>query len=322
MKRGLLIVVAIMGPVFASLAGAQAPYPSKPVRLMLGFAPGSIQDVLVRLMGERMSTNIAQPVVIENRVGAGGRIAVEVVGKAPADGYTIVLGSAGTHVLAPYLVKGLTYDPVKDFTPLSLAIRPAIGVVINPALPAKTVGEFVAYAKANPGKIAFGSTGVASSLHLMGERMKLAAGIDMLHVPLTGGNDTLNALLGNHVQLAFVSPGQAGPHVAAGKLRLLAVGISQRFPPLPDVPTLSEVLPGYDPVSDWFGYFAPASLPAPLATRLTGELVKSINAPDVRSKLESTSLIVGSSGTELASTLKSDLQVYEKIIKAVGLPPQ
>ena len=321
MNRPFLILL-VLAVFFPSLALAQAPFPSKPVRMLLGFAPGSIQDVLVRLMSEPMGASLGQPVVIENRVGAGGRIAVEVTGKAPPDGYTLVLGSAATHALAPYLVKALSYDPVKDFVPLSLAVRPAIGVVVNPSLPVKSIPELMAYAKANPGKIAFGSTGVASSFHLMGERIKLAAGVDMLHVPLTGGNDTLNAVLGNHVQLAFISPGQAGPYVASGKLRMLAVGIAQRFPPYPDVPTLSEVLPGYEPVSDWFGYFAPAGTPAPVASRLSLEAIKAINQPAVRSKLEATSLVVGSTAPELAAVLANDLQVYARIIKAVGLPPQ
>jgi tripartite-type tricarboxylate transporter receptor subunit TctC len=297
-------------------------YPAKPVRVLVGFPGGSLQDTTTRLVSDKMGAGLGQPVVVENRVGAAGRIAVEAGARAVPDGYTFVLGTAATHVLGVYLVKELKYDPVKDFTPISLIILPVVGVVINPAVPANTIRELIDYARANPGKLAYGSTGIGSSFHLTGERIKLAAGIDMLHVPLTGGSDTLNAVLGNHIQLAFASPGQAGPHVAAGKLKMIAIGISKRFPLLPDVPTLTESIAGYDPVSDWFAYFGPAGLPRPVLARLNTEIIKGLNAPDVRAKLDPQTQVVGSSPEELAEVIKRDLQVFAKITKAVGIPPQ
>jgi tripartite-type tricarboxylate transporter receptor subunit TctC len=313
--------VLLLAALIAPTALAQS-YPAKPVRVMLGFAPGSLQDITVRLVGDKMTTSLGQPVVIENRPGAAGRIAVEATARSAPDGYTVVFGTAATHVLAVYLVKNLSYDPVNDFTPISLAIAPVVGVVVNAAVPVSSIPELVTYAKAHPGKLAYASTGVGSSFHLMGERIKLAAGIDMLHIPLTGGNDTLKSLVGGHVQVGFMSPGQAQIQVNAGKLKMLAVGVGKRFAAFPDLPTIADVLPGYDAVSDWFGYFGPAGLPAPVLARLNAEVVKGLNAPDVRARLDQTTIVVGSTPQELAETVKRDIQVFAKIVKAVGIPPQ
>jgi tripartite-type tricarboxylate transporter receptor subunit TctC len=299
---------------------AQA-YPSKPVRVLVPFPAGSVPDLVARLAGEKMSIGMGQPLIVENRIGAGGRIAAEAVARAAPDGYTLVLGTASTHIVGPLLVRNMPYDPVKDFTPISIAVNPVSGVVTSASVPAKSVQEMVAYARANPGKMAYGSNGIGSSHHLVGELIKIVAGIDMLHVPLAGSNEVLTAVLTDQVQLAFSSPGTVQQYTASGKVKLLAVVTPRRFPGTPNVPTLAESLPGYEPVTDWFGYFGPAGLSQPVVARLHGEIVKGLNAPDVRAKLENaTQIVVASTPEEMASLMKREAPIYQKIIKTANIP--
>ncbi|OGA28096.1 MAG: hypothetical protein A3I01_18095 [Betaproteobacteria bacterium RIFCSPLOWO2_02_FULL_65_24] len=305
------------------LAAAAQAYPAKPVRVLVPFAAGSIPDLVARLVSDKMTGGLGQPVLVENRIGAGGRIAAEAVARTAPDGYTLLLGTASTHMVSPLLVKNMPYDPVKDFTPIAIAVTPVSGVVVNGAVPVSSVKELVDYARANPGKIAYASNGIGSSHHLVGELIKMTAGVDMLHVPLAGSNQVLNAVLAGHVQLSFSSPGSVGPYLSSGKLKLLAVVPPKRFPGTPNVPTLAESLPGYDPVTDWFGYFGPAGLPQPIVSRVNAEIVKALNAPDVRAKLNSaTQLVIASSPEELAAMMKRESQIYARIVKAANIPAQ
>ena len=314
---------ALAALCIASPCAVAQSYPFKPVRVLVPFAAGSVPDVVARLSGEKMSGGLGQPVIVENRIGAGGRIAAEAVSRAAPDGYTLVLGTASTHIVAPFLVKNMPYDPVRDFTPISIAVNPVSGVVVSASVPVKSVQELVAYAKANPGKIAYGSNGIGSSHHLVGELIKIVAGVDMLHVPLAGSNEVLAAVVADHVQLSFSSPGSAGPHLPSGKLKLLAVVPPRRFPGTPNVPPLAEALPGYEPVTDWFGFFGPAGLPQPVVARLHGEIVRGLNAPDVRAKLENAvQIVVGSTPDEMAALMKREAPIYQRIIKTANIPAQ
>jgi tripartite-type tricarboxylate transporter receptor subunit TctC len=323
MKRIACIALGLVASAGASLTVQAQGYPAKPVRVLVPFAAGSIPDMVARLTGDKIAAALGQPLLVENRVGAGGRIAADAVARAAPDGYTLLLGTASTHMVSPLLVKNMPYDPVKDFTPIAIAVNPVSGVVVNGSVPVKSVKELVEYARANPGKIAYGSNGIGSSHHLVGELIKMTAGIDMLHVPLAGSNEVLNAVLGGHIQLSFSSPATVQPHLASGKLKLLAVVPPKRFPGAPDVPTLAESLPGYDPVTDWFGYFGPAGLPRPVVSRVNGEIVKALNAPDVRAKLNGASqLVIASSPEEMAAMMKREAQIYAKIVKAANIPLQ
>ncbi|MFM9967231.1 MAG: Bug family tripartite tricarboxylate transporter substrate binding protein [Burkholderiales bacterium] len=298
-------------------------YPSKPIRLVVPFTAGSGPDITARLVTNVIPQGLGQPVIVDNRVGAGGRIAAEFVAKSPADGYTLLLGTASTHLVSPHLVKGLPYDPFKDFTPVTILITPATSVVVPASLPARTMGELIAYGKANPSKLAFGSNGVGSTAHLVGELLKMSAGIDMLHVPFKGSNEAMAALLAEHIQVYFSSPGPTRPHVQAGKMRLLAVLSPKRFAGEPQLPTLNEVLPSYEGITDWFGVFGAGVTPQPIVARLHSEIVKALSQPEVRSEFDKlTYIVVGNTPDEFSALMKREYQVYGKVIRSVNIPMQ
>jgi tripartite-type tricarboxylate transporter receptor subunit TctC len=321
MKRTwMLIACAVTAAALPALAQQ---YPNKPVRIYVPFAAGSINDIIARQVGEKASPGLGQPVLVENRIGAGGRIAATAVAKSPADGYTLLLGSASTQVVAVYVVKNLPYDPQKDFTPISLAASAGTGLVVNASLPVKSVKELVDYAKKNPGKISFGSNGIASTHHLRGELINSAAGINMVHIPYQGSNELVAAIVGGTLQLTFIVPGNVRQHIDAGRLRLLAVVTPKRNPAMPDVPALVEELPGYEPIVDWFAFFGPAGLPQPIVQRLNGEIVKALALPDVRKTLETQSLIVaGTSAEELGAQVKRDMTSFARAVKLAGIQPE
>jgi tripartite-type tricarboxylate transporter receptor subunit TctC len=315
-------LIAIAAAAAPALCVAQA-YPAKPVRILIPFPAGSINDILARVVAEKLTPALGQPVIAENRIGAGGRIAASAVAKAPADGYTLLLGSASTHVVAPQVVKNMPYDSVKDFTPIANAASPATGLVVNAELPVKTVRDLVDYAKRNPGKISFASNGIGSTHQLRGEFIKMAAGIDMVHVPFSGSNELVTAILANTVQMTFIVPGNVKAHIDSGRLRLLAVTTPKRYEVMPNVPTVLEELPGYEPIVDWFAFFGPAGLARPIVQRLNGEIVKALHLPDVKAALDKQSLIViASTPEELAEQIRRELPVYARAVKAAGIQPE
>jgi tripartite-type tricarboxylate transporter receptor subunit TctC len=317
--HALIVIAAAATP---ALCFAQA-YPAKPVRILIPFAAGSINDILARVVAEKLTPALGQAVIAENRVGAGGRIAASAAAKAPADGYTLLLGSASTHVVAPQVVKNMPYDSVKDFTPIANAASPATGLVVNAELPVKTVRELVDYARRNPGKITFASNGIGSTHQLRGEFIKMAAGIDMVHAPYSGSNELVTAILANTVQMTFIVPGNVKAHIDSGRLRLLAVTTPKRYAVMPNVPTVLEELPGYEPIVDWFAFFGPAGLARPIVLRLNAEIVKSLQMPDVRAVLDKQSLIViASTPEELAEQIRRELPVYARAVKAAGIQPE
>jgi tripartite-type tricarboxylate transporter receptor subunit TctC len=320
MSRRCASAVLLLAAVSSATAFAQA-WPVKPLRLMIGFGAGSGPDLVARLAAGEMGQALGQPVVAENRAGASGRIAAEFVAKQPGDGYTLLLGTASMHMVSPHLIRDMPYDTFRDFTPISNGVTPGTGVVVPTSLPIRSVAELVGYARANPGKLAYGSNGIGSSHHMVGELIKIAAGIDMLHVPFKGSNEVLTGILSGQVQLIFTSPGNVRPH--ADKVRVIALLAAKRMASAPDLPTLAEALPGYEAVTDWFGFLGPAGLPRPVLARLNAEIVKGLNAAEVRAKLENLNyLVIAGPPEEFAALMKREFPVYAKVIAAAKIPKE
>lgn len=303
-------------------AQAQA-FPTKAITIVVPFSAGGTTDILARVLGQFMSKDLGQPVIIDNRAGAGGNIGTQLVARAAPDGYTILMGTVGTHAINQSLYPKLAFDPIKDFAPLTrVALVPNL-LVANPAQPFKTVKELIAYARANPGKVTFGSSGSGTSIHLSGEMFKQMAGVDLQHVAYKGSAPAVNDLLGNHIAIMFDNMPSAISHVKAGKLRPLAVTTATRSPALPDVPTIAEAgVPGYEATS-WFGLLAPAGTPAPVVARLNTAILKALADPDVKKKLlEQGAEPAGETPAQFAAFIASETVKWGKIVKQSGATAQ
>ncbi len=280
MNRFFLLTLVLVGNV----AIAQS-FPSKPTKMIVPYPPGGSADILARAIGAKVGEGLGQPVVIDNRPGAGTIIGTEATAKSPPDGYTFMLGTVSSHAINPALNPKLPFDPVKDFTPLSLVASIPFAMIVHPSVAARSVQEFIALAKARPGQLNYSSAGNGTSNHLAGELLKSMAGIDLVHVPYKGSAPALNDLVAGQVSLMFDLVLTAAPHIKSGAARGLAVTGAQRSPVLPGLPTVAESgLPGYE-VSAWFGIFAPAGLPQPVAQRLNAEFVKVMREPDLKQRL-------------------------------------
>jgi tripartite-type tricarboxylate transporter receptor subunit TctC len=319
-----LVGAAILALGLAGPNAAQAQtFPSKTVRIIVPFSPGSILDTLARLVATKSSEDWGQAVVVENRGGAGGRTGSEMVARSAPDGHTILLGSAGTHIGVIFLSKNLPYDPFKDFTPITLAVEPFAALVAHPSVPANNVKELIDYARKNPGKLAYATNGVGTVFHIMGEVFKHAAGIDMLHVPLQGAGDVLNQVLGGHVQIALASAVSIPNYVNSGKLRAIGIVTSTRYPDLPKVPTITEQLPKYESPGTWLGFFGPANLPGPVLARINQEFVRALTSPDVRPKLDQGGmLVVANSPQQFTEAIKKTYEIYGRAAKLANLQPE
>lgn len=303
-------------------AQAQA-FPTKAITIIVPFSAGGTTDILARVLGQFISKDLGQPVIIDNRAGAGGNIGTQLVARAAPDGYTILMGTVGTHAINQSLYPKLAFDPIKDFAPLTrVALVPNL-LVANPAQPFKTVKELTAYAKANPGKVTFGSSGSGTSIHLSGELFKQMAGVDIQHVAYKGSAPAVNDLLGNHIAIMFDNMPSAISHVKAGQLRPLAVTTAQRSPALPDVPTIAEAgVPGYEATS-WFGLLAPAKTPAPVVAKLNASILKALADPDVKKKLlEQGAEPAGETPAQFAAFIASETVKWGKIVKQSGATAQ
>ncbi|MDM0089598.1 MULTISPECIES: tripartite tricarboxylate transporter substrate binding protein [unclassified Variovorax] len=317
----VLATVAAAGALsLAPLAAqAQAAFPSKPITIIVPFSAGGTTDILARVVGLHMGTDLGQPVVVDNRAGAGGNIGGQAAARAPADGYTLFMGTVGTHAINQSLYKKMPFDPIKDFAPLSrVAMVPNL-LVVNPGQPYKSVKELIAYGKANPGKINFGSSGNGSSIHLSGELFKQMTGVDMQHVPYRGSAPAVSDLLGGQISVMFDNMPSAIQHVKGGKLRALAVTTAKRSPALPDVPTIAEAgVPGYEATS-WFGLLAPAGTPAPIVAKLNAAILKALADPEVKKKLaEQGAESHGEKPEEFAAFIKSETAKWGKVVKESG----
>jgi tripartite-type tricarboxylate transporter receptor subunit TctC len=312
--RGLLVLALSCAAQLALAA-----YPDKPVTLIVPWAAGGSTDILARAIAEHMGKSLGQPVVVENRAGASGNIGSNLVAKAKPDGYTLLIGSMSTHAMNPALMSSMPFKGADDFTPIALVANVINTMVINPSVPASNLREFIAYAKANPGKLAYASAGGGSTNHLSAEMFKKAAGIDMLHVPYKGGAPAVVDTVSNQTQVLFSAGTQTLPHVKAGKLRLLAVTEPKRSPLLPDTPTVAETLPGFD-MSVWYAAFGPAGMPPELVTRLNAEINKALAVPEVRARMDAMGVeLVKSTPEQLAASLRRDTERYDKVIKELGI---
>ena len=315
---GWLAVACLAATI--SPAFAQTPaYPAKPVRLIVPFPPGGSLDIAGRLIAQKLTEIWGQTVVVENKPGAGGNIGADYVAKSPPDGYTILLGALSTHAVNPSLYKSMPYDAVKDFAPITLiAITPNV-LVVNASLPVNSAKEFIAYAKANPGKLNFGSGSNGSAGHLAGELFKVETGSDAVHVPFKGGAPATQALMAGDTQFMFDNLANAMPQVKAGKLRALAVTTAERSKLAPELPTMAEAgLQGFD-ISTWFGLFAPAGTPGDVIAKWNAEVAKILNSPDMREKLVAQGAEPAPTTPEqFAAFVKSEIVKYAKIVKASG----
>ena len=318
MQRIATWIAGIALASFAALAHAQA-WPSKPIKWVVPFAPGGTTDILARTVGEKLALALGQPVVIENKPGAGGGVGAEFTAKAAPDGYTIMGGTISTHAINASLYRSLPYDPVKDFVAITLIARVPNMLVINPEVPAKDVKELIALLKANPNKYSFASSGNGTSQHLSGELFKAMSGTDMQHIPYKGSPPALQDVVGGQVTMTFDNITTAWPLAKAGKLRALAVTTAKRSSIAPDVPTLAESgLPGFE-VGSWQGVFAPAGTPPEIVKRLNAEIVKALNLPDVREKLGSLGAeIVANSPEEFSALVKAEVVKWAEVVKKSG----
>lgn len=318
MQRVTKLLVTLALTVIAGSAAAQA-WPSKPIKYVVPFAPGGTTDILGRTIAEKLSIALGQPVVVENKPGAGGGVGAEFVAKSPADGYTIMGGTISTHAINASLYKNLGYDPVRDFVPITLIARVPNMLVVNPSLPANNVKELIALLKANPNKYSFASSGNGTSQHLSGELFKTMTGVEMQHIPYKGSPPALADVVGGQVAMTFDNITTALPLAKGGKLRALAVTTAARSSVAPDVPTLAEAgLAGYE-VGSWQGVFAPAATPPDIVKRLNAEIVKIINMPDVRDKLTALGAEPApNTSADFAAMVKSEVAKWADVVKKSG----
>ena len=321
MKAFRSILIALLMAPLAALGQA---YPSKAVRMVVPYAAGGATDTVARAMGNRLSESLGQPVVIDNRGGAGGMIGSDIVAKAAPDGYTLLLTVGPPHSAYPFFMRNVPFDTVKDFTPIIIVGTAPQSVVVHPSLPVTTLRELIAYGKKNPGKLSFGTSGVGSSQHMGGLLLNRAAGIDMVHVAYKGGGPALNDVLGGQIPVAMLALSTVMPHVRSGKLRLIAVLEAQRAKALPDTPTVAESgFPGYAVPDTWMGLLGPANLPAAVVNQLNAAVLKAVAFPDVRSRLEVVGFeIKGNTPQEFANHVVKGYEIYGKIMTEAGIKPE
>jgi tripartite-type tricarboxylate transporter receptor subunit TctC len=303
---------------FAAPLVAAEQYPTRPIRLIVGFPPGGAADLVARLIGQRLSARLGQAVVVENQAGASGNIGTEAVVRAPRDGYELLLVTS-TNAINTGLYGKLNFDFVSDIAPVAGISRNPFILVLNPSVPAKTVPEFIAYAKANPGKIAMGSAGNGTPHHLFGELFMMMTGVDLLHVPYRGEGPALADLMGGQIQVMFTTGGPSLGYVRSGKLRVLAVTSATQLATLPDIPSLNEFVPGYEAVG-WFGIGAPKATPAEIITTLNGDLVAALNDADVKVRFAQLGLLAyPSTPAAFGKYIASETEKWTKVIRAAKI---
>lgn len=313
----LFLLVYFLSSAGASLAAQAQAYPSKPVRMVVGFAAGGGTDILARLIGRRLADTWTAPMVIENRAGADGSIATELVAKSPADGYSLVM-ITNAHVITPFQRK-LSYDPVKDFAPVSqTAFTPNL-LVVHPSLPVKSVKDFIALARAHGGQLSFGSSGTGTSPYLAMELFKSMTGVNIVHVPYKGTGAAVIDLMGGHVQTMFGSVSGTLPHVRSSKLRALGISSPQRWPTLPEIPTVAEAgVAGFE-ASTWYGTLAPAGTPPAVVNKLQSDFAAVLNAAEVRKSLLDLGFgVIANTPSEFAEVIRNDMARWGKLLKMLG----
>jgi tripartite-type tricarboxylate transporter receptor subunit TctC len=314
----LLLALAAASPP----ASAQ-PWPAKSMTLIVPFPPGPALDLVARLVGAKLGDALGASVVVENRTGANGTLGSSAVARATPDGATLLITTASTHVTAVHLMKNLPYDPVKDFSPIVAAVEPVTCLVVNGALPVNSVAELIAYAKARPGELGYGSSGVGSVFHLMGEMFNQSAGVKINHVPYRGVAPALQDVIAGHIPMAFLSISNALAVADARSVKILAVLEPARFSLQPDIPSMSELLTSFRKPTSWFGFFGPRGLPAPMVTRLNAEIVSALRAPDVSTKLSANGMaVLGGTPAQFKALIEDGIARYGAIIEAAGVQPE
>ena len=307
-------------PAVSRIARAQT-YPTRPVRIIVGFPPGGAADIAARLMGQWLSERLGQPFVIENRPGAGSNIATEAVVRAPADGYTLLLVSTSNAINATLYDK-LNFNFIRDIAPVAGIIRVPHVMEVNPSVPAKTVPEFIAYAKANPGKINMASAGIGAAPHVSGELFKMMTGVDMVHVPYRGAAPALTDLLGGQVQVMFDTMPSSIEYIRAGKLRALAVTTATRSEALPDIPTVGDFVPGYE-ASAWYGVGAPKNTPAEIVDKLNKEINAGLADPKMKARLADLGgTVLAGSPADFGKLIADETEKWAKVVKFAGIKPE
>lgn len=319
----LRTAAAVLALACCAAASAQAPWPSKPIRLVVPFAPGGSSEIIARSLAAQLATGLGQPVYVENKPGASGNIAMEEVKRAPADGHTLILGHVGVLAVNPALFgTKLPYDPVRDFQPVSLVATVPNVIATNPTLPVKTLDDLVALARAQPGKLYYGSAGNGSAGHLAMEYFKLRANVDIVHVPYKGTGPMLSDLLGGQTQLTFNGVPPIAGQIKGGKLRPIAVGSAKRVPSMPEVPTIAESgYPGFE-TSQWYGILVPAGTPKPVVDRLHKEIAAALANPETTRKIvDDGGVAVGNTPAEFAAFIARETTRWGDVIRKAGVKP-
>jgi tripartite-type tricarboxylate transporter receptor subunit TctC len=322
MKSVAFMALAALYAALGQHAAAQSPaaqYPVRPIRMILPASPGGPVDVIARTVGAGLADALGQPVVADNRAGAGGIIGAEIVARATPDGYTLMIAHSGPLAIEAAMHSKLSYDPLKDFAPVSLVAASPYALIVNPATPAKSVKELVALARSRPGKLHYASGGIGTGIHMAGELLNLAAGVTIVHVPYKGAGPSMTALMNGEVELMFNGVSSALPHVKAGRLRALAISSAQRSPLLPDLPTVAESGLTYE-TSGWYGLVAPARTPKPIIAKLQSRLQQALNTPEMKERLASQGVEgIASTPERLAQHLREELEKWTAVVKAAGL---
>lgn len=325
MTRGVGVAMAascvlVVATGFMSGNAAAQSYPSKPVRMIQSLGVGGGSDPLARLISQKLGESLGQPIVIETQAGAGGAIGANMVARAAPDGYTFGFAAASGLVLRKFLTRSLPYDVLKDFTPIMVLGETLACVVASSAIPAMTLPEAIEYSRRNPGKVNYGSSGIGTVHHLSGVVVDQLTGAGMTHVPYKSGGDSLNGLLGGQVQMVFGIIGTMVPQAKAGKVRMLAINSGKRFARMPEIPTIAEVLPGYERPPGWNGFVGPAGLPAPITKRLYEDLNRIANSTEVSEKLLDLGFVVDTQSPEqFTAQLRRSLEISERIVRAARI---
>lgn len=314
--------IALLSLLAAPLLALAQAYPSKPVRLIVPYPPGGSTDLLARTVAQKMTDSMQ--VIVENRPGGGAILGSNYVARAAPDGYTFLLGTGATHTLAMFFTKGLPYDALKDFTPLTAAVVVPIALAVHVSVPANSAAELIEYAKRNPAKpLSFGSSGLGSPHHLAGELLNQTAGIKVEHVPYKGAGPAMQDLMGGQIPIVLTTLSTALPQARSGKIKILGVVEAKRTSSAPDIPTVGESVQGYAMPDSWLGFFGPAGLPEPVARRLNSELLKALHAPEVRAKLEAGGMpVLGTTAEEFGRMLRHDIEMFRRITTAAGIKPE
>ncbi len=318
---GMGVAIAMAGIVGSAQAQAPAEsWPSKPVRIVVPYPPGGSTDALTRRLAQQLTVNLGQQFIVENRPGASGMMGTEQVSRSAPDGYTLLMGNNATHALNQLLTKRKLVDPLTDFTPITLAAMMPLALAVHSSVPANNAAELLAWAKANPGKGAYGTAGRGSPHHVAGEMLSQMGGNVLVHVPYKGSGQSITDLMGGQIPIVFAALASVLPHAQSGKIKILGLAETERQKSAPSIPTIGESVPGYAMPRTWLGYFGPANMPPALATRINAEFVKALNDPEVTAFINTSGLqVLTSSREEFAKTIRDDMARLRKFLKTTNI---